>query len=208
MKTDIVLISLAILGSSFWGSWHCAAMCGPMASLAARRKSLSAYHIGRGLGYVLLGVLGGYIGSFFLTNEFQFVRVAGGIFFACLLILMGIQTWRGNQSWISPQFKFLHSLFNRQQSGFFMGLLSLFLPCGWLYTYVLAAVTTQSAWTGGYIMALFWVAGLPALSALSLFMKKTIQVAPERKKMIAGMVLVCAGLYSLISFYFLNSHHH
>jgi len=208
MKTETLFVALAILGSSFWGSWHCAAMCGPIASVAARRNSLWLYHLGRGVGYALLGGLGGLLGSFFLSSEFQSIRAIAGLVFGGVLIVMGIQTFRGMREWRTPKLPWIHSYFTAQTPGFLLGILSIFLPCGWLYSYVLAAAATQSPYSGSLLMILFWVAGLPALSAISLFMKKTIQVAPQRKQLMAGVVLTVAGLYSLVSFYFISPHCH
>lgn len=208
MNTDTFFIAIAILSSSFIGSWHCAAMCGPIASIISRRESLYLYHSGRGLGYIFLGLAGGYTGSFFLTNEFHSVRIVAGLIFTLLLVVMGVQTFRGVQVFRAPQTPWVHAQFTKPTSGFALGLLSIFLPCGWLYSYVMAAVATRSPWGGSLLMALFWVAGLPALSALPLAMKKTLQVAPKRKQAIAGIVLTLAGLYSLVSFYFISSHSH
>lgn len=208
MKTDSLFIILAILGSSFWGSWHCAAMCGPIASLAAQRNSLVSYHLGRGLSYILIGAFGGFLGSFLNLSEFQTVRLIAGFLFALILIFMGLQTLRGQTGLQTPKLASIHRYLSRSSPGFFMGFLSIFLPCGWLYSYFLAAVATRSPQTGSLLMLLFWIGGLPALSAVSMAMKKTIQGAPERKRKIAGAVLVAAGLYSLYSFYFLTASGH
>lgn len=208
MKTDSFILILAILGSSFWGSWHCAAMCGPIASLAARRNSLTLYHLGRLLSYSSLGAIGGFVGSFFLSSEFEVLRIGAGWVFASLLIIMGIQTLRGNKTVLSPQSNWFHSIYASKSPGFILGLISIFLPCGWLYSYALAAVATKSSWSGALLMILFWIAGLPALNTVSLFMKKSIQIAPKRKQFIAGVVLTFAGVYSLISFYLFSNHSH
>lgn len=202
MNSEALLISLAILGSSFWGSWHCAAMCGPIASLMARRNTLWSYHLGRGVSYIFIGMVGGYLGSFFLKNEFYYIRMVSGILFAGLLLIMGIQMLQGRNLLTSPKLNWLLSFYTKETSGFLLGFLTLFLPCGWLYSYVLAAVATQSAETGALTMMLFWAGGLPALSALAMFMKKSIQLAPQKKQMVAGLILIFAGVYSVASFYF------
>lgn len=208
MTTDTLFVALAILGSSFWGSWHCAAMCGPIASIAAERHTLWLYHFGRGLSYVLLGALGGFWGSMFLSSEFQVIRTIAGLIFACTLIFMGIQTFKGTRNGRGPSWTWLHSNYTKQTPSFILGALSIFLPCGWLYSYALASVATRSAYAGALLMLLFWVAGLPALSAISLFTKKMIHVAPKRKQIVAGVILTLAGLYSLVSFYFIPAHFH
>lgn len=207
MTTQNLFLSFAILASSFWGSWHCAAMCSPIASLMAKKNSLWSYHLGRGFSYTVLGALGGYLGSFFLQNDFYYVRIVSGALFAIILFFMGVQMLRGKK--ITPfKLTWLHSYYTKQAPGFVLGLLSIFLPCGWLYNYVLAATATQSPASGALVMSLFWLGGLPSLSAISLFMKKTIQMSPLKKQKLAGFVLVFASLYSVMSFYFLSSSCH
>lgn len=205
MSIEPVFLSLAILSSSFWGSWHCAAMCGPIATIVARRDSLWAYHMGRGVSYVVLGMVAGYIGTFFLKNQFYFIRLFSGYFFAALLVGMGLRVLMGKQRLDLPKLGWLHAKFNTKTPPYLLGIMTVFLPCGWLYTYIVASVATQSILTGGMVMFLFWVGGLPALSALSIFVKKSVSMAPKRKQTIAGSILLAAGLYSVISFYFFSA---
>ena len=61
---------LGILIASVVGSLHCAAMCGPLACLAAGRGrngaafgSHVAYHAGRLISYAMLGAAAGAIGA-------------------------------------------------------------------------------------------------------------------------------------------------
>ena len=208
MTTDAYLLAAAILSSSFIGSWHCAAMCGPIACVAAKNKSLGLYHLGRGLSYATMGALGGYLGSFLLTSEYETVRAIAGFLFAAILVVLGLLTLSGRKFPRVPRMTWMSKHFNKRTPSFYLGLLSVFLPCGWLYSYVFAAAATRSPWAGALTMALFWLAGLPALSALSVFMRKSIQLAPQKTQVLAGLVLVGAGLYSLFSFYFLTSHCH
>lgn len=60
-----LILALTILSSSFFGSWHCAAMCGPVASVLSQRGSLIPYHLGRLISYVTLGLFAGALGQFF-----------------------------------------------------------------------------------------------------------------------------------------------
>lgn len=206
MSSQTLLLSLAILSSSFWGSWHCATMCSPIASLAAVKKSLWLYHLGRLLSYVTIGAVGGYLGSFFLTNELYLVRIFTGVFFAIIVLWLGIQSVRGKNKFLSFNFKWLHFIFKPSTPVFLIGLLSVFLPCGWLYSYVLAGAATRSISSGMIVMSLFWLGGLPALSSVSMFVRKSVNLAPEKKQKISGYILVFAALYALGSFYFLPAH--
>jgi hypothetical protein len=96
------------------------------------------------------------------------------------------------------------SLYNPKRSAVMLGLLSVFLPCGWLYTYVLAAIASRSATAGALILFLFWLGGLPALSVLPKYLEKSLAISNLKKQRIAGLLLITAGLYSLVSFYFIH----
>ncbi len=202
-------LAIGILTSSFFGSWHCAAMCGPIATLMGHRKSLLPYHFGRMVSYLSLGLLAGSLGQFFLNSEFVLLRWISAFLFGLILISMGLR-------WFSPKFfkglpSFLEShgivtiirrvqKFHLSQSGFVVGLLTALLPCGWLYTYVTAAIATQSPWSGIFVMFLFWLGGLPALSIVPSMIRQTLQAAPLKHQRIGGLILVAAGLYSIFSF--------
>lgn len=203
MNSSTLVLSLTILVSSFLGSWHCAAMCSPIASLMAHKRSLWSYHLGRGLSYILCGAFGGYIGSVFFTHELLRVRIYSGILFALILFFMGIHIFRGKKLNL-PHWRWIKFIYHPQTPGFIIGLLSVFLPCGWLYSYIFASIATQSVRGGILVMSLFWIGGLPALSSVSIIMQKSIQLAPSKKQTIAGVILIFASLYSLTSFYFLH----
>jgi sulfite exporter TauE/SafE len=94
--------------------------------------------------------------------------------------------------------------FSKSSSSFALGLLSMFLPCGWLYTYVLAAAASQSPCSGALVMFLFWLGTIPALSAFPIFAKKAIALSNKTKQKVAGGILISASIYALISFYFLH----
>jgi hypothetical protein len=204
-----LLLAGAILSSSFFGSWHCGAMCGPMVSLMRARNSLTAYHLGRALSYISLGAAAGAVGSFFLTNEFQVVRVFAASILAVSLAIMGLRL-------LLPRYRTLLALspvwahgvvgtlsknLGAGKSAFVLGLLSALLPCGWLYTYVIAAAATKSPIAGAITLALFWLGGLPILLALPSMLKSGIAAAGLQQQRIAGAILVLCSVYSLAVFY-------
>ena len=85
-----VTLVLGILSSSFLGSWHCAGMCGPIATLMSTRNSLWIYHLGRLISYVSMGALAGALGQVFLTSSFVSLRWISSGLLALILILSGI----------------------------------------------------------------------------------------------------------------------
>lgn len=195
------ILPASILVSSFVGSLHCAGMCGPIATFAASKNQIWTYHFGRMVAYVSLGAIAGSIGSYFLKNDLTSVRLTGGILFAVLLVSYGVLTFQGKPVHLPSWFP-LRKLISQKTSGFSLGLLTAFFPCGWLYSYVLAAGATQSSYAGAFVLVLFWLGSIPALSVFPIFMKKTIQRSGPRHQKIAGIVLIVAGVYSVFSFYF------
>ncbi len=201
-----LLLPLAILTSSFLGSWHCAGMCGPFAALTGSRGQLWHYHLGRLLVYVGLGALAGFFGDFVMSSEFRWVRLVGAGLLGFTLIALGLQyffsfDWGARSHFFAAAF--FQDLYRRLRawkfgrSSFVIGLLAGLLPCMWLYTYVTAAAASKSPFAGGLLMALFWLGGLPALSAVSLMVRPSMLKANIRKQKIAGGVLVVSGLYAL-----------
>lgn len=201
MNSANLLLALAILTSSFLGSWHCAGMCGAMASLMAHKRRLWSYHFGKGLSYTLIGALSGHLGSVLLNHDLRWLRLLTGLLFSFVLFYWGFQTFRGRN--LKPPSWLNRSLLRPSGSGFYLGSMAIFLPCGWLYTYVLAAAATRSPLAGAITMGLFWLGGLPSLSLLPLYLKKSLALADEKKRKIGSAVLISASLYSLFSFYFL-----
>lgn len=169
----------------------------------AHKRALWSYHLGRGISYTSFGALGGFLGSTFFANELFEIRFFSGLLFAAILFFMGIQTLRGEKLSL-PQWRWLQIIYRPQTPGFIIGLLSVFLPCGWLYSYIFASMATQSVFGGMLVMFLFWLGTLPALSGISLVLRKSIDVAPLKKRIVAGLVLILASLYSLFSFYYLH----
>jgi sulfite exporter TauE/SafE len=78
------------------------------------------------------------------------------------------------------------------------GLMTVLLPCGHLYGFVLGAATTGSATYGAALMAAFWLGSTPALTfgiaGLNSLLKR------PRAPRVAGVILVAAGIFSLVAF--------
>jgi sulfite exporter TauE/SafE len=213
MNETLVLV-LAILSSSFFGSWHYAAMCGPIASLMGAKHNLFSYHAGRFLSYTLLGVLAGGLGQYFLENTIPALRTGSAILLSLTLLITGLRLIFPRLTLVFPYSAGISHLlikaqsrwsFRATQSGAIVGFLTALLPCGWLYTYAVAAAVSKSPWAGAMTMGLFWLGGLPALSAAPTLIRKGIESAGLAQQRIAGGILVGASLYAILSFFFLHS---
>ena len=93
----------------------------------------------------------------------------------------------------------LKEIFASKHSQFLTGFLSIFLPCGWLWTFLSAAATTGSATKGALLMLVFWLGGLPAFSAIELYFKKSFEKASPRVRQLGMQIVSFSALYSLIA---------
>lgn len=209
--TSSLVLALSIVSTSFLGSWHCAAMCGPVASLMAQRKSLASYHLGRLLSYAILGGIAGSLGQVFLNSHVLALRWVSASFLALFLFYLALsaffpQRFKNPSEWrvLKNLIQRFHSapIFRSQNSGWVFGILTALLPCGWLYTFVLAAMASGSLWSGVLVMSLFWLGGLPLLYSAPQLVRKLIAGTPARNQKIAGCVLIFSSFYSLWVFMF------
>jgi sulfite exporter TauE/SafE len=178
--------------ASLLGSLHCVGMCGGFVTFYAgaasaeskRRFALShvAYNGGRMVTYIILGALSGGLGAALnktgiLLGAQNIAIYAAGV----LMILWGVfmlarqqglsslhfRLPRGFQLWLQRRHQSLRDKPPLVRAGL-LGLLSTFLPCGWLYAFAVTASGTGSPVKGGIIMFAFWLGTVPALLGLGL----------------------------------------
>jgi len=181
--------------AGFVGSWHCGVMCGPMSCFLASKKQLLPYQIGRMLSYVTAGAFAGAV-SQFLLQSYEWLKYVSILIISTLLIINYLSQ---NHQIKVPAF-LTRIYFKNRENGLILGLLSVVLPCGWLYSFIMSAMAAKSALAGALVMFIFWVSTLPALSAAQLLMKKMIDQNDVRRQKIASIVLLIASLYSLVGF--------
>lgn len=169
----------------FFGSLHCAGMCGPIAlalpSAAGRSKIVHLtgrllYNFGRIVSYVILGAIFGLLG--------QAISLAGlqqglSIFLGILIILAVLLPSRFSSRLIPTHFYngifakirgFFQSLFQTHsyESLLTIGFLNGFLPCGFVYLGLAGAISTGSILEGMGYMALFGLGTVPIMLGISL----------------------------------------
>ncbi len=189
-------------------------MCGPIAALVHQKKGLLHYHLGRLLSYSISGALIGQFGKLFLQTQITALRPILSVSFFLFLLATGILLFLNFKISISATLRlsaWVKNKFNRfskwiaqktlQQSPFVIGLLSFALPCSWLWTFLVLAATTQSPILGAYTLFLFWLGGIPALNALPFVSKRLLKNSTLQQKKVAGIVLILAAIYSLLSFF-------
>jgi len=209
------------------GGGHCVGMCGGIVSavsmhLPNQTKNqpkilfLIAYNAGRILSYTLAGVLAGLLGasSFFLNHVLPIQHLLYFIS-SLILILLGLYLagfWygityienAGRSLWekLQPYSKRFIPVQNLKQS-FALGGLWGWLPCGLVYSVLIAAIATGNAISGGLLMLAFGLGTLPTLLAMGMTavrLKATLQNIWVRRGsglLVLGFGLV--GIYRLLS---------
>ena len=176
------------------------------------------YHAGRLVTYVLMGIAAGAIGQLVeLGGETIGLRMMAARIVGVFMIVVGL--WRlgallpislprdrsGVQG-ASPTpslitgilVKLRPLVFRLPDSarGLATGLLTAFLPCGWLYVFAFVAAGTASASSGAAVMVAFWIGTVPLLTGLivsaNMFNAKLRSVVP----IVASILLVVTGVYT------------
>ena len=214
---ELSLASAFLVG--LLGGGHCAGMCGGIVgavslSLPGSRPRIGfllAYNLGRIASYGAAGLLAGAIGasSFFLDHVLPVERILYALA-SVMLILLGLylagiwrgvvvletvggKLWRQVQPW-SKRFLPVRTLPQALALGSIWG----WLPCGLVYSVVVAALATGSPWHGAALMLAFGLGTLPALLAMGMAavrMRAVLQHVWVRR--LSGLVVIGFGLLGL-----------
>lgn len=202
-------------------------MCSPFAMLAMgptdskshwsqRAVRLSAYHLGRLATYLVMGTMVAVVSFTFQSavggpNSSQWVGWCVG------LLMIGLGMMRlfeslssGSKSvqhstWVLGWTRFVVSLRKRYRLGpvwfgsFLWGFSSTFLPCGWLYLFVMASAAASTPSMTIAMMVAFWIGTLPLLTAAAWSWSL---LGPRGRFLIQPLASVCIiafGFYTLLS---------
>jgi len=184
---ELSLMSAVLVG--LLGGGHCIGMCGGIVGAVSmhlhQSKSkapfLFAYNAGRILSYTVAGVIAGLVGasSFFLEHVLPIQHVLYGIS-SLMLIALGLYLagiWHGvtylesagKIIWktLQPYSKRYIPVQSFNQA-FLLGSLWGWLPCGLVYSVLIAAIATGSALNGGLLMLTFGLGTLPTLLTMGM----------------------------------------
>lgn len=178
---DIFFWSALTVG--FFGSFHCAGMCGPIAMalpnadqpMTSLFVSRLLYNVGRVTTYSIFGALVGLLGHSLSINGWQSdISILSGI----IIILFVLFNTQAVQTKINHRiYKFTASLkkilgsFMQKKSFaslYFIGVLNGFLPCGFVYLALAGAASSHGVLEGMSYMALFGLGTIPMMLILSL----------------------------------------
>jgi len=203
------------------GGGHCVGMCGGIVGAVtmtlpnSRPKFpfLISYNLGRISSYSLAGVIAGAVGasSFFLDHILPIEKLLYSLA-SMMLVLLGLYlagVWRvltkleylGGKLWqrIQPYSQNLLPVKSVPQS-FLLGTLWGWLPCGLVYSVLVAAIATASPLEGGLLMLAFGLGTLPTLLAMGMTavrLKVFLQNLWFRR--LSGLLIAGFGLLGLSS---------
>ncbi len=210
---SIWLVPFSIFLGGLIGSPHCMSMCGPIVLNFANQKSkLLAYQIGRMISYCLVGAFVGAFGEALLGhNRPGWLSQVSLLVIGLLLFTNGYRAIAGKslhlplplflnrlsmRLWRCLRVSHLPQAVTAAAAGFF----TVFLPCGHLYSFLIGAVATGSALKGAAFMFAFWLGSAPLLSFSGVWLQKILRPKIEGGQRWAGVLLVLAGLFSVLSF--------
>jgi uncharacterized protein len=194
-----------VLVASIVGSLHCVAMCGPLVGMHAGMRTLRMallHSLGRLSTYVLLGALGGLVGSALdLAGQVASVQRAAAIVAAAVIVAIAV--WplvvkrRGPSR--SPFGAVLVRIRPRSEArrAWLVGTLTGLLPCGWLWAFVVMAAATASPLAGAVVMATFWAGTAPAMIGVVRFAGPLVARVRARMPVVTAVVLVAVGIGTL-----------
>lgn len=209
---------LGAFAASLAGSLHCVGMCGGFvalysADLSAKEawKTHVAYHAGRLLTYVALGLVMGGIGSgldragTWVGFQRLAVWLSGGllIVWGLVMIAQNAGIWTLESRLPLPFQRLLQrahrSLRERSPLGraWLLGLLTTALPCGWLYAWALTAASTGSPWLGAWVMLAFWLGNVPALLGLGWSLRSLGQRFRQALPHLSAALMILLGVIAL-----------
>lgn len=201
------LVPVLVLLASLMGSMHCLGMCGAIVSVIRPTPAgLLAYHLGRLLGYLSLGGLAGLAGGQLLAQQRPLLAGVAALWLAGTFIWLGYRTWREQSFHLHlPRplerlaAKVMGNALQRQGagSGLMVGLSSVFLPCGWLYMFILGAVATQSFWLGALFLIAFWLGTLPILTLAPALLAGLLQRLTPTSRKLSSSALIAAGFVTI-----------
>ncbi|MCF0058019.1 sulfite exporter TauE/SafE family protein [Dyadobacter sp. CY356] len=205
------------LSMGLLSSFHCIAMCGPIALALPVQKGnklqqfsgLTLYNTGRTFTYASLGIILGSVGSTFTwIGYLRYLSIFSGI----LMLLYVLWPTRLAHYFHLPIFwqKFIQHLKKQMgemlrsrklQSFFLLGILNGLLPCGLVYLALISSIATGNAFSGGLYMLMFGIGTLPAMMAVGFFkqwfstsLRSYVRKLTPIMLAIAGIILVMRGI--------------
>jgi sulfite exporter TauE/SafE len=195
--------------SGLAASLHCVGMCGGLVAASTQKTSdIFRYQVGRLLGYLFIGYFAGLLGSLMKPQlENPKLNLIPGILMGLIFIYWGVQNYRGKKSFIIFNiinawiYKNLFPIFvfkNYSVSkSFFIGLFSIFLPCGLLYGVVIGIATLNHSLPAVLTMLFFWLGTLPAMMLAPSIVHKILRPLKSKLPRTYAFSLIALGILTI-----------
>lgn len=175
-----------VFASGALGSAHCIGMCGAISATmnigtTGVRSALNrqlCWSVGRIFTYAFLGMIAGFAGARFTESEFAqsqtsvvTVQAAFAILAGVLLVIQGMLAagWLRRRAKVGSGGCLTASVFGKFLQGgsatgvFVAGVLTGFLPCGLVYSFLALAAASASVWKGPLLMVAFGMGTVPVM---------------------------------------------
>lgn len=198
-----LFVSCFVMG--FLGSWHCGVMCGPLSCSFRKVPHFFAYHLGRLFSYLFFGAILYFGFHYFVNVESRVLKSVATFFFGGLFLFFGLSQLNiiSSSKYFFKVYKLQFRILENarktaQKFPFLLGLLTGLFPCGWLYSFLLLSSQMKSLSQALILIFVFWLTSLPAFLIVTTFMQKLIRSSPSSHQKISGVILILAGLLSLM----------
>lgn len=198
---------------------HCLVMCGPFVTIIRSETDsqggLALYHLGRGLSYILLGGLFGFIGKGANSiGELGALQGFSAVLAFFLLAIMGFRMiflGKGTPffrfpNWVQKLILKTKERFSKRELGLVLGIVSGLLPCGVLYPAFAASFATGSVAIGSMVMFSFFLGTVPILTGLGYLINKFRSKVPAVYVSGFGVLLVLLSISLLLFRLYSHSH--
>jgi hypothetical protein len=170
-------------------------MCGPIAALSTKPKTIALYQTGRLFTYISLGALAGAFGSGVLQwipeERKWLVTMSLGI----LALWVLLANWNLEFPMRLQKFLWRHRPRGGETTEFLsLGILNGLLPCHWLYGFLMVAAGFGHPLKGGILLACLWAGSLPWLLGASSLSRIAQDWSPGSRKWISRGLLVTVVL--------------
>jgi len=209
-----------IFVSGVLGSAHCIGMCGAISATmnlgttgvksALNRQML--WSLGRTFTYAFLGMVAGFAGgrlskSEFLTSQTSVVSIQAGfaILAGLLLVFQGMLA----AGWLTRKIKgsgtgcLTASIFGKFLRGgsrtgvFVAGILTGFLPCGLVYSFLALAAASASVWKGPLLMLAFGLGTVPVMLVTGAGLTMASLQLRQRLMKVAAICVIVTGVLTV-----------
>lgn len=191
------------------GSLHCVGMCGGLVTATCQKSGdVGRYQVGRLMGYLILGFFAGVLGKIFtIQTANPKLTLIPGLIIGGLFLFWGIQNYRGKKAEV-PVPKFFTKIHTRLwtalisknkglSKSFFIGFLSIFLPCGLLYGVVLGVAAFEHSWAALYAMFFFWLGTVPSMMLAPSIIQKFLRPLKAKLPKTYAISLIVIGLMTI-----------